>query len=114
MRVRCGGEKLADRVENRAAGEHEVGALRADAAIGDTLVEIHAAKALDGARRLVVRHPQPVDAPTIVALEAEMHAGERRHRAGGAEQMEARAAPLLGGSPTRNPSARRARSSVIA
>ena len=35
-------------------------------------------------------HPQPVDAAAVVALEAEMDAGQRGHRAGGAEQMEAR------------------------
>ncbi len=37
-----------------------------------------------------VVHPQPVDAAAVVAFEAEMHAGQRRHRAGGAEQVEAR------------------------
>ncbi len=42
---------------------------------------------------LVAVHPQPVDPAAVIALEVEMHPGERGHRAGGAEQMEAPGVP---------------------
>ena len=54
-----------------------------------------------------VVHPQPVDAAAVVARQAEMDAGERRDRAGGAEQVEVRARRP----PARRPGRSRARRS---
>jgi len=89
MRVRARRKHLADRFEDRAAREHEIGALRPDAAIGDALVEIHGAQRFDGAGGFRVGHPQAVDAPAVVAFEPQMNARERCDRARGAEKMEA-------------------------
>ncbi|CDX24681.1 hypothetical protein MPL3356_410016 [Mesorhizobium plurifarium] len=78
----------ADRFQDRAAGEHEVCAVGADAGVGATLLEIPADQPLYHAVDAVAVHPEAVDAAAVIAIEIEMHAGERRHRAGSAEQME--------------------------
>ena len=80
----------ADRLENGAACKHEIGAVGADAGVGDALAEVPADQRLDHPVDLVVVHPQPIDAAAVIALQAEMDAGKRRHRARGAEQVEAR------------------------
>ena len=99
MRTRSAGKGAADRFENGAAGEHEIGAAGADAAVGGALVIGHAAQGRDGAADVLARHPEPVDAAAVVARKTEKDAGDRRHRAGGAEQMEdarsGRSAPTL-------------------
>ncbi len=81
----------ADRLENGAAGEHQIGAVGADAGIGDALLKIPADQPLDHGIDAVAVHPQPVDAASVVTLEVEMHAGKGRDRAGSAEQVEFRA-----------------------
>ena len=78
----------ADRLEDRAAGEHQVGPVRANAGIVDTLLEIPAEKLFHHAVDVDGVHPQAVDATAIVALEIEMHACQRGYRAGRAKQME--------------------------
>ena len=83
-----------DRLEHGAAGEHQVGALAPDAGIVAPRLVVHAAQLQHHPLDLVVLHPQPVDIAAVVARQVEMHAGERRHRAGGAEIVEgARARP---------------------
>ena len=67
----------------------------ADAAIGGALVIVHGAQAVDGVVRLIRRHPQAVDPAAVVARQVEMDAGDRRDRAGRAQQMETPAGALL-------------------
>ena len=88
----------ADRFENGAAGEHQIGALRADAGVGDAVLVAHGEQPLDHGRDLCIVHPAAVDAAALVARQFEIDAGDRRHRAGRAEQMHAldRAAVLRG------------------
>lgn len=80
----------ADRLENRAAREDEIGAVAPDAALRGTLLVAHCTQPRDGAVHRIFRHPQAVDATAVVAVEAQMYAGDRRHRAGRAQQMEPR------------------------
>jgi hypothetical protein len=82
----------ADRLEDGAAGEHEVGPIRPDAGVGDARREIPGEKRATMRRHRGRIHPQPVDAPPVIPIEFEMHAGERRHGARRAEQVEAAAA----------------------
>src|SRR6202046_1476481 len=72
-------EGAANGVEDGAAGEHQVGALAADAGIGSAFVEAHVYELPDHARNLVVGEPAAVDAPAVVSLEVEKHAGNRGH-----------------------------------
>ena len=64
-------KKSANGVEDGAAGEHEIGALGADAGIGRALVETHRHELADDARYLIVGQPAAVDAPAIVAPQAQ-------------------------------------------
>ena len=89
-RSRGHGKGAADRFQDGAAGEHQIGALGADAGAGDALLVAHGQQARRSPRLISSRaHPAAVDAAAVVALEIEMHAGDRRHGAGGAEQMDA-------------------------
>src|SRR5262249_26720768 len=76
-----------DRLEDRAAGEHEVGALGADARVRDALGVARGDEMIEHAGNLGFRHPAAVDVAPLVARQLEMHAGDRRHGPGGAEQM---------------------------
>ena len=89
-------KRAADRLEDGAAGQHEIGALGADAGIGDAAFVAHGEQPLDHARDLRVAHPAAVDAAAVVARQIEMDAGDRRHRARGAEQVQPRGAAVLG------------------
>ena len=51
----------ADRIEDGAAGQHQVGALGADAGIGDALLVAHRQQPLDHPRDLRRVHPAAVD-----------------------------------------------------
>ena len=82
-------EFTPDRIQDGAAGEHKIGALGADAGIGDALLVAHGDQPIDHGSRLRVRHPAAVDAAAVVALEIEMHARDGGHGAGGAEQVHA-------------------------
>src|SRR5262249_20912052 len=82
-------EGAAHSIENGAAGEHEIGALGADAGIGDTILVAPAEQPLDHAGDLGVAHPAAVDAAAVVAGKFEEHAGDRRYGAGGTEHVHA-------------------------
>ena len=84
----------ADRLEDGAAGEHQVGAVarrcrgwRRAASKSDVEQARRSPRSTSASL-----HPQAVDPAAVVARQPEMHAGERRHRAGGAEQVELRGA----------------------
>ena len=64
----------ADRLEDGAAGKHKVGPVRADARIGDALLEVPADQPFDHSVDAVAVHPQAVDPAAIVAFEVEMDA----------------------------------------
>ena len=74
-------EGFADRVENGAAGQHQIGALDADAIIVGAFLVAHVAQALDDGGDVGIVHPDAVDPPAIVARQIEMDPGKRRHRA---------------------------------
>ena len=97
-------EMRPDRLEDGAAGEHEIGALVADAGVGGALGVAHGAQRRDRRVDLGAASHRPSTGAAVVARQVEMHAGDRRHRPGGAEQMEARAARLV-----RRPARRRRR-----
>ena len=82
-------KRAPDRLQDRAAGQHQVGALGADAGIGGAILVAHAHQPLDHAGHLDLAHPAAIDAATIVARQVEMNAGDGRHRTRGAEQMQA-------------------------
>ena len=82
-------ERAADRFQDGAAGEHQVGALGADAGVGDAVLVAHGEQPLDHAGDLAVAHPAAVDAAALVARQLEIDAGDGRDRARGAEQMQA-------------------------
>src|SRR6516225_10475342 len=81
-------EGAADGVENGATGKHEVGPLGTDASIGHAIFVARGQQAFDHARHLIIDYPAAVDPATLVASQLEMHAGDRRDRAGGAEQVD--------------------------
>src|ERR1700733_10239167 len=83
------GKGAADRFENGTAGEHEVGTLRADAGIGDTLLVGHGEQAVDYHRHLTVVEPAAVDPAPVVAGQIETDAGNGGHRPRGAEHVGA-------------------------
>ena len=55
--------------------------------IGGAFLIAHAEQARDGRGDIRIAHPDAVDPAAIVARQIEMDAGQRRHRAGGAEQV---------------------------
>src|SRR5262249_59567174 len=75
-------------VENGATGKHEIGALGADASIGDAIFVAPGQQAFDHARHFIIDHPAAVDAATLVAPQLEVDAGDGRYRARGAEQVD--------------------------
>ena len=85
---RVGRPDVEDRLEDRAAGDHQVGALAADAgqlaALGGDIAD---SRALIVAHRLG-GHDQPVDRAAIILRQVEVQAGERGDRAAGAEQAQ--------------------------
>ena len=80
-------EGVADRVENGAAGQHQIGALDADAIVVGALLVAHAEQPLDDGGDVGIVHPDAVDAAAVVARQIEMDAGQRRHGARRAEQV---------------------------
>jgi len=80
-------KRIADRIENGAAGQHQVGALDADAIIAGAFLVAHAEQPLDHGGDVGIVHPDAVDPPAIVACEIEMNPGERRHGARRAQHM---------------------------
>src|SRR5665213_3934362 len=79
----------ADRVEDRAAAEHQVGALAADAGARRAAGEVEPGQM---ARHLVdLREGEraAVDHRADVARQSEMNAGQRRHRARAADHLHA-------------------------
>ncbi len=96
MRSRSAGNLRPDRLEDCAAGKDEIGALMPDAGVGGALGVAHRAKPGDGLVDFLPLEPEPVDRAAVVAGQIEMDAGDRRHRARGAEQMKSAAAPLVG------------------
>ena len=79
----------ADRLEDGAAGQHQVGPLAADAGIGHARVVVHADERLDQIGNDAAGEPGAVDTAAVVARQAEMDAGQRRDRARGAEHVDA-------------------------
>ena len=67
-------EAAADRLEDRAAGEHEIGTVRPDAGIGSAGIEIEPDEPVLHRGDLLGAHPQPVDLATIVARQVEIDA----------------------------------------
>jgi porphobilinogen deaminase len=61
MRRRGDGKGLADRLQDRAAGEHEVGTLAADAGVRGSLLEGHVDEAVHHMGDVPVAHPQAID-----------------------------------------------------
>ncbi len=86
----------ADRLEDGAAGENQIGAIAADAGIGGTRGIIHLQQPCDYLVDVAVVQPQAIDAAPVIARQIQMHAGNRRHRAGCAEQMGTTVLPKLG------------------
>src|SRR5204862_843402 len=58
---------VADRIEDGAAGEHQIGALDADAIVGDALLVAHAEQPRDGSGYVCIVHPDTVDAAAVIA-----------------------------------------------
>src|SRR5262249_62079417 len=82
--------------ENGATGKHEVGALGADASIGDAIFVTPGQQSFDYARHFIIDHPAAVDAATLVTPQLEMDAGDGRYRARGAEQVDVAGAKPAG------------------
>src|SRR5260370_733374 len=80
-------KRIADRIEDGAAGQHQIGALDADAIVGGALLIAHAEQARDGRGDISVAHPDAIDPPAVVSGQIELNASQRRHGAGGAEQV---------------------------
>src|SRR5436309_10453506 len=72
-------KRIADGVEDRAAGQHQIGALHADASVIGALLIAHAEQARDGRGDIRVIQPDPIDPSAIVSREIEMNTGERGH-----------------------------------
>ena len=100
---------LDDRLQDRAAGDDQVGALVANAGQARALFIIHAGDHRADLLHRFDRHVQPVDRAPIVGRQSEVDAGERGHRAAGAEQADALAV-LRAASSAKLAKARRARS----
>ena len=83
-------KRIANGIENRAARQHQIGALNADAVVVGALLIAHREQAGDRRGDVGVVHPDAVDPAAIVARQIEVDAGERGHGAGGAEQMHVR------------------------
>src|SRR5258708_38339201 len=61
-------KRIADRIEDGAAGQHQIGALDADAIVGGALLIAHAEQARDGRGDISVAHPDAIDPPAIVSV----------------------------------------------
>jgi hypothetical protein len=90
-------EGAADRLQDGAAGEHQIGALGADAGVGDAALVAHGEQPLDHTADLAVAHPAAVDAAALVARQFEIDARDRGHRARRAEHVQAVDAAIRGG-----------------
>src|SRR5437763_4692456 len=80
-------KRVAYSVKYRAACQHQIGALHADAIVVGSLLIAHAEQARDGRRDVCIVQPYPIDPSAIVSRQIEMNTGERRHRARSAEQV---------------------------
>ena len=90
-----GREMLADRLEDRAAGEHEIGALMADAGVGGSLSVAHRPQTRDSVVDLRPAEPEPVYSAPVVARQIEVDASDGRYGSGGAEKVKPVAARLI-------------------
>src|ERR1700689_5372419 len=65
-------ERVADRIEDGATRQHQVGALDADAIVAGALLVAHTKQARDHGGDVGILQPDAVDAAAIVAREIEM------------------------------------------
>ena len=72
---------------HRRAGQHQVGAIAADAGLVRAAFDVHAQQSLRGRLAVRVRHPQPIDARAVIAGQIQMDSGQACDRPGGADQM---------------------------
>ena len=77
-------------LEDGAAGEHEIGALLADARLRHALGIAHGDQAVGDGAHIRRAEPAAVDAGAVVGGKAEMNAGDGGDGSGGAEEMRAR------------------------
>src|SRR6185437_6924547 len=82
-------KRTADRLENRTAGKHEIGAFSSNAGAGHPLFVAHRQKTLDDAGNFRRAHPATVDTVAVVTLKIEMHTRDGRYRSGSAEHVDA-------------------------
>ena len=81
------GKGQADFFKDRAARQHEIGTLAPDTGILGAGGIVHGEQPRGDIADRGTVEPAAVDARAVIALEAELNAGNRRDRAGGAEQM---------------------------
>ncbi len=75
--------------QDRASRQHQIGTIRSDARVCRASRKIPREELRLHGADLRIGEPDPIDLAPIVFLEAEMHTGQRRHRAGRADQVEA-------------------------
>ena len=98
---RSAGQRAQDRLQDRAAGDHQIGAPGPDAGMRRAVGIGHGAQPLRGTGdRGAVEH-QPVDPPAIVAAQVQVERRERGDRAGRADQLRRR--PPRAGAPAPTP-----------
>src|SRR5436190_5047001 len=84
----------ADRIEDGAAAQHQVGALAADAGIGGATFDVEPSEMARHQLDLIEGQHAAVDKGADVARQGEMHPGQCRYRAGTAEHLHLAGADL--------------------
>src|SRR5690606_30755217 len=80
----------ADRLENGASRQYQIGPVSSDAGVGGALVEIPGQQLLDHAVHAIAIHPQAVHLAAVELLQFEMDTGKGGSRTGRTQKGEAR------------------------
>ena len=84
----------ADRVEDGAAAQHQIGALAADAGVGGAALDVEPGEMARDDLDLVEGQHAAVDHRADIARQRQIDAGQRRHRARAAEHLHLAGADL--------------------
>uniref|UniRef100_A0A0N5A029 PE-PGRS family protein n=1 Tax=Parastrongyloides trichosuri TaxID=131310 RepID=A0A0N5A029_PARTI len=77
-----------DRVKDRRARQHQIGAVGADAAFGRSACRAQGLEPQGGRLAVCARHPQAVDQIALIAAQAQVDAGQAGDRARGADHVD--------------------------
>jgi hypothetical protein len=83
-----GGPKIEDRFKDGASRHHQIGPFAPDTGQFAPPGQRHGRKALGNAAHALRGHDHPIHGVAVILRQVQMHRGQRRHRAAGAQQAQ--------------------------